>query len=336
MAIDDKINRRKFIKQSALATSGLALSGCLIPPFSLKEKSIFKISLAEWSLHRSIFGAGLDKSNWRIWEAALKTDPRSVLQGEVDHLDFAVKARQVYGLDAVEYVNVFFFDRAQDISYLNEMRTRAQGEGVKNLLIMCDHEGKLGDPDPKQRRAAVENHFKWVQAASHLGCHSIRVNASSSGNYSEQQKLAADGLRQLAEFGEENEINILVENHGGLSSNGKWLRGVMQLVDHPRIGTLPDFGNFQISSDESYDNYLGIEELMPFAKGVSAKALDFTAEGQESNLDYIRLLQIVHQAGFSGYVGIEYEGDQLSEHEGILATKELLENTRKVLIKQEH
>jgi sugar phosphate isomerase/epimerase len=265
------------------------------------EEPLFKISLAEWSLHR-----------------ALKN-------GDLDHLDFITSTRRDYGIDAVEYVNQFFSERAKDKDYLAEMKSRAAGEGVRSLLIMCDAEGRLGDPDDKARTTAVENHYKWIEAAKFLGCHSIRVNAASEGSWDEQMKLATDGLRRLAEFGDEHEINVIVENHGGLSSNGQWLAAVIRKVDHPRSGTLPDFGNFRISDTESYDNYKGVEELMPFAKAVSAKSYDFDEEGNESRVDYPRLIKIVLDAGYKGYIGIEYEGDQLSEPEGIRATKALLE-----------
>ncbi|NQV41409.1 MAG: TIM barrel protein [Candidatus Marinimicrobia bacterium] len=318
----DSIHRRTFLKSLALAGPSLAMTGCLkLPHYQAPQ---FKISLAEWSLHRSIFGAGLDRNNWGAWEHALKTDPRSVLQGPLDHLDFARTARQVYGIGAVEYVNVFFYGRGADKKYLNEMKTRAGGEGVQSLLIMCDHEGALGDPDIQMRRTAVENHFKWVEAAKFLGCHSIRVNAGSVGSYDEQQKLVADGLNQLAEFAQGFKINVIVENHGGLTSNGAWLAGVMQLANHANLGTLPDFGNFHISDTEQYDVYTGVTELMPYARGVSAKAIDFDAQGNETHLDYSRLIKIVLDSGYHGYLGIEYEGDRLTEHQGILATRDLL------------
>lgn len=261
----------------------------------------FKISLAEWSLHRSL---------------------RS---GQIDHLDFAPIARGRFGIDAVEYVNTFFFDKARDMSYLTRMKRRAQHEGVRSLLIMCDREGNLGDPDRSARQKAVENHTKWVEAARFLGCHSIRVNARSDGTYEEQMNLVVDGLRRLTEFGARNGLNILVENHGGLSSNGRWLSEVIRRVDHPRCGTLPDFGNFRIDDDRWYDRYQGVGELMPYARAVSAKSHDFDAEGNEIHTDYTRMMGIVLDAGYDGYVGIEYEGDGLSEGEGILATKKLLE-----------
>jgi sugar phosphate isomerase/epimerase len=280
------------------------------PIFAAAEEPLFKISLAEWSLHRTLQA------------------------GQLDHLDFAKTAKRDFGLDAIEYVNVFFFDKAKDKEYLLEMKKRAGGEGVRSLLIMCDREGRLGDPDEIERRKAVENHYKWIEAAKFLGCHSIRVNAASSGSYDEQMKLAADGLRKLAEFGAEHGLNVIVENHGGLSSNGEWLSGVIKMVDHPRSGTLPDFGNFRVKGDEWYDRYKGVKELMPFAKAVSAKSHDFDENGNETQTDYLRMLKIVLTAGYHGYVGIEYEGSRLSEPEGIRATKTLLERVRKQLAKK--
>ena len=261
----------------------------------------FKISLAEWSLHRTI---------------------RSK---KIDHLDFSDITKNKFGLSAVEYVNVFFFDKANDKGYLNEMKIRADDLGIKSLLIMCDSECNLGDPDPKQRTKAIENHYKWVGAAKFLGCHSIRVNARSAGSYDEQIKLATDGLRRLTEFAEGLGINIIVENHGGLSSNGTWLSKVIQDVDHPMCGTLPDFGNFKIEGNKWYDRYKGVSELMPFAKAVSAKSHSFDYEGNDTQTDYYKMIKIVLDSGYNGYIGIEYEGNELGEMEGILATKELLE-----------
>jgi len=259
----------------------------------------FRISLAEWSLHRTLFG------------------------GELDHLDFAPTARSEFGIEGVEYVNSFFKDKRTDAEYLAEMKKRAADAGVRSLLIMCDGEGKLGDPDDAKRTQTVKNHERWLEAAATLGCHSIRVNAASEGSFDEQMKLAADGLRRLAERGASFGLNVLVENHGGLSSNGKWLVGVMKLADHPRCGTLPDFGNFG-----DYDRYQGVKELMPYAKAVSAKSHDFNDDGNETRTDYGRMLKIVHDAGYREWIGVEYEGRKLGEHEGVHATKKLLERVR--------
>lgn len=295
------LDRRAFLGALAAAIPASWAAGRRARP---QGGPLFRISLAEWSLHRTLRA------------------------GALDHLDFPATARRAYDLDAVEYVNTFFKDRARDLDYLGELRRRADDAGVRSLLIMCDGEGALGDPEEEARTRAVENHFRWVEAAAFLGCHSIRVNAQSSGSPDEQRRLAADGLRRLTEFAAPREINVIVENHGGLSSNGAWLAGVMATVDHPRCGTLPDFGNFRIAGEEWYDRYRGVAELMPFAKAVSAKSHDFDAEGNERHTDYRRMLRIVLDAGYRGYVGIEYEGDQLSEPDGIRATKALLERVR--------
>jgi sugar phosphate isomerase/epimerase len=222
------------------------------------------------------------------------------------------------------------------MAYLDEMNTRAGNAGVAQLLIMVDGEGGLAEPNDQLRKAAVENHYKWADAAKVLGCHSIRVNAF--GNSSDAVALhaaAVDGLSTLALYGASLGLNVIVENHGGLSSNGKWLSGVMKEINLPNCGTLPDFGNFclkegtdqmgQSGCIETYDRYLGVEELAPYAKAMSAKTFDFDADGNETTIDYPRMLSIVSASGYEGYLGIEYEGSRLEEKEGILATKRLLE-----------
>jgi L-ribulose-5-phosphate 3-epimerase len=298
----DSITRRGFLTASTAAAGGLALGRMVMAAEEAAGSvaaPLFRISLAQWSLHSTIFA------------------------GKLDNLDFPRAAKQQFGISAVEYVNQFFKDKAKDAEYLADLAGRAAGEGVENLLIMCDGLGNLGDPDEKARTQAVENHYPWLDAAKRLGCHSIRVNAASKGSFEEQQKLAADGLARLAEFASQMDLNVIVENHGGLSSDGAWLAGVMKMVDKPNCGTLPDFGNFY-----DYDRYQGVEDLMPFAKGVSAKSYDFDAEGNETKIDYRRMLEIVAKAGYRGWIGIEYEGKELPEAEGILATKRLLERLR--------
>ena len=291
------MDRRNFIKSATAVVAGLTLPTI----FSCENKKMeFKISLAEWSLHRMLYS------------------------GELDHLDFCSFTREQFGLDAVEYVNSFFFDKAKDLGYLQEMKSRADDHGISSLLIMCDNEGHLGDPDSQARKIAVENHYKWMEAAKFLGCHSIRVNAQSRGSYEDQINLASDGLRKLTEFGENLGINTIVENHGGLSSNGKWLVSVMEKVDHPMCGTLPDFGNFKIQNDEWYDRYVGVDELMPYAKAVSAKSHSFDSEGKETNTDFDRMIGIVLSSGYNGYIGIEFEGSEVDEVQGVKLTKNLL------------
>ncbi len=298
-------NRREFLKQSTQLAAGAAVLPWLgTLATAAEDKPLFEISLAEWSLHKTLF------------------------KKELDPLDFARVTKRDYGIDAVEYVNQFFKDKANDQAYLSELKKRAEGEGVKNLLIMIDGEGRLGDADEAKRTKAVENHYKWVEAAKFLGCHAIRVNAGSTGSYDEQLERAADGLRRVTEFGADHGMSVIVENHGGLSSNGEWLAAVITKVDHPGCGTLPDFGNFNLGGGKEYDRYKGVAELMPFAKAVSAKSHDFDADGNETRTDYRRMMKIVLDAGYRGWVGVEYEGSKLSESEGILATKALLETVR--------
>ncbi|EDY84207.1 AP endonuclease, family 2 [Verrucomicrobiia bacterium DG1235] len=284
---------------SIFARSGLAAD-------SAKKERLdgtwFDISLAQWSINKA------------FWS------------GEKDKMRFAQIAKNEFGVNAVEYVNQFYQEGFSQ-SVVDELVRVSHGEGVKNVLIMCDREGRLGDPDEAKRTEAIENHVKWLEAARALGCHAIRVNAASEGKFDDQLKLAADGLRRLCEIGDTYGLNVIVENHGGLSSNGAWLAAVMRLVDHPRCGTLPDFGNFVIDREtgENYDMYLGVQQLMPFAKGVSGKTFNFNPEGMERDMDYPRLFEIIKKSGFRGYVDIEWEGRSLDEPTGILMTKKLLE-----------
>ena len=305
----DVIHRREFVRRGASVAAGLGLvgSGVGIGGLSAARPALYSISLAQWSLHRML---------------------RS---GELDPLDFPACARAEFDIDAVEYVNTFFKDRAEDRAFLDQLRDRAESSGVVSLLIMVDGEGNLGDPDGKARTRAIENHYRWVEAARHLGCHSIRVNAASSGSREAQRDLVVDGLGRLTGFASDHHVNVIVENHGGLSSDGAWLAEVMRQVDHPRCGTLPDFGNFHVGEGVTYDKYLGVEELMPFAKAVSAKSYAFAPDGSETTIDYLRMMRIVVESGYDGYVGIEYEGDVLGELEGIRATKSLLESVREQL-----
>ena len=304
MQINNNNSRRKFITS---LTASIAASSLLSNADHHKKKQLFEISIAEWSLHKSLFGK------------------------KITNLEFPVVAKKEFDISAVEYVNQFFKDKANDKNYLNELKKICDNEGVKSLLIMCDGEGKLGDPDKSTRISSVNNHKRWVEASKHLGCHSIRVNASSSGSYDDQQKLAADGLSKLSEFASTHGLNVIVENHGGLSSNGQWLSAVMKSVNMKNCGTLPDFGNFRIGGGKTYDRYKGVKELMPFAKAVSAKSHDFDDNGNEIHTDYHKMMKIVIDAGYRGYVGIEYEGSKLGEYDGIKATKKLLESVREKL-----
>jgi sugar phosphate isomerase/epimerase len=311
--MSSSLDRRTFLQSAAAAGAAIGL-GTLPDVVSAAEgsKPLFKISLAEWSFHRALRA------------------------GSMDNLDFPKVAKKDFDIDCVEYVNVFFMDKAKDQKYLKELKGRCDDLGVKSGLIMCDAEGDLGDPSNAKRTQAVENHYKWVEAAKFLGCHSIRVNARSHGDPKEQHKFAVDGLHRLSEFGAKHDMNVIVENHGGISSNGEWLAGVIkEVVDSglKNCGTLPDFGNFKISSTESYDRYKGVAEMMPYAKGVSAKSHVFNAQGDEAEIDYLKMMKIVMDAGYHGYVGIEWEGEHPSEPEGVKLTQELLKRVYDKLAK---
>jgi sugar phosphate isomerase/epimerase len=304
------VTRRRFLQNSATVAAAFALSPSSFAS-NLFKKSEFQISLAQWSLHKMIFA------------------------GKLNNLDFPAYTKKEFNINVVEYVNQFFKDKAEDTAYLNDLLKRAKDNGIKNHLIMIDGEGGLGELDEQKRNKAVENHYKWVHAAKHLGCQTIRVNAYGEGSAEDVQKAAVEGLSKLGEYAAKENINVIVENHGGHSSNGQWLSTVMMKVGKKNVGTLPDFGNFCLKRGENYtcleeyDRYKGTMELMPFAKGVSAKTNNFDEQGNCVETDYNKIMKIVKDAGFNGYVGIEYEGAKLSEEEGIRKTKALLERVAK-------
>ncbi len=290
-------SRRDFLKNLGLTAAGVAL----MPSLDLlaAPKNWFDISLAEWSLHKTLF------------------------KGDLKNIDFPELAAKKFGIYGVEYVNAFFKDKAKDMTYLKDLNNRAKDNGVRNVLIMIDGEGNLGDEDATKRKQAVENHYKWIDAANFLGCHAIRVNAAGKGTPEEVKKAVVESLSTLADYGKKSKISIIVENHGGISSHGDWLADTLKTVGKKNCGSLPDLGNFY-----EYNRYQGVADLMPYAKGVSAKTHDFDANGNETQIDYARMLKIVKDAKFKGYIGIEYEGSKLSEEEGIFATKKLLERLR--------
>lgn len=308
------ISRKKFIKQFSLG-AGSILG---VPDFlTFIKDSGLKISLAEWSLHR-----------------ALKS-------GKLDHLDFPRKAKKDFGVDAVEYVNGFFGGKKMNFKeagkskvYLKELLTRSTDAGVINHLIMVDDEGPLALPNDSERLPSIDNHKKWVEAANYLGCKSIRVNLHGTGDSQAKKIASIDSLSRLGEFASTMKINVLVENHGSDSSKGDWVADVMKQVHMKNVGTLPDFGNFCISHPwgttqdgctDEYDRYKALEEMLPFAKGVSAKTYDFDAAGNQTIMDYNRLMNIVKSSGFTGYIGIEFEGNTGDEEDGIRKTKALIE-----------
>lgn len=314
-------NRRNFIKQLSMATGGLALAGSFPSLTFATDKGSFdfKISLAQWSLHKAFFGK------------------------QIDPLDFPVVARKQYQIEAVEYVNHFFKDKAEDSAWLSQLKQRCSDQQVKSVLIMVDEEGHLAEKNDAIRQKAVERHYKWVDAAKFLGCHSIRVNLHGDLTDPEEVwlKASVDGLGKLTEYAAKENMNVIVENHGGHSCKGRLIVEVMKQINNKHVGTLPDFGNFCVRRRDGdlwdspcvewYDRYKGTEEMLPYAKGVSAKSYDFDADGNETATDFLKMLTLVKASGYKGFIGIEYEGNRLTEQEGIRATKKLLEKIREKL-----
>tara|TARA_B110000261_G_scaffold68115_2_gene79730 strand:- start:4552 stop:5460 length:909 start_codon:yes stop_codon:yes gene_type:complete len=299
------MKRRDFNQLIALGTLGLAYSS---PTYNKK------ISLAQWSLHRTI-----------------------KIKKELSPNDFSIKAREM-GFDAVEYVSSLYWNELKSRSIAKitkELVSKSNDNDIKNLLIMVDGEGDLAAKNNYKREKAIENHVKWIEMAHELGCHSIRVNLNGEKEKKNWIEYSSKSLTKLCSFARKDKINIIVENHGGLSSNAKLLAKVMKEVNLDNCGTLPDFGNFCIEKEDpnnyfsncinEYDKYLGMEELMPYAKAISAKSFDFNNNGEESTIDFKRIIDIVSSFKYKGYYGIEYEGLNLSEEKGILKTKKLLE-----------
>jgi len=272
----------------------------------------FKLSLAQWSLNKSI----------RFEDA--------------NPLDFAQRAKEM-GFEGIEYVSQLYGKPIESMgmdSVLSVLKANSKKYGVENVLIMVDGEGHIASTDDEERQKSIENHYKWVEAAKFLGCHSIRVNAHGEGTAEEVAVAAVDGLTKLSEYAEKQGVNILVENHGGYTSNGAWLADVMKRVGRDNCGTLPDFGNFcttigygsinDPNCKDPYDIYKGLNELMPYAKAVSAKSYDFDENGNQPKIDYLEMMKIVKEAGYTGFVGVEFEGKNVSEEKGIELTKNLL------------
>jgi L-ribulose-5-phosphate 3-epimerase len=284
------------------------------------EAAPYLISLSQWSLHRRLLGRRLPflRRAAHFVREWFTEAPRGV---EMDPLDFPVVARREFGLSAVDYIGYFYAPRLRERSYLPALKVRAEGEGVRSLLVTCADEGAIGHADPKQRARIAAAHVKWLDMAAYLGCHSVSLRAESSGTREERAARVADGLRALAEHAEPRGLNVLVENHLGFSSDSAWLKDVMARAGHARLGLLPDWGNFAAGSDV----YGEVAGMMPLARAVSAKCYDFDAEGRETALDFPRLVRIAKEADYNGYLGIEYEGDRLSEADGVKACKALLE-----------
>ena len=323
------IKRREFIETQLKLGLGFALLAIPKKGFGFDSTNetnnnlFFKLSLAQWSLNKGIYS------------------------GKFDPYDFAKTAKEL-GFSGLEYVNALYSDvmdsrnKHQAIkNFVKKSNSEAAQHSVENLLIMIDEEGNLAAASASRRKNAIENHKKWIDAASQMGCHSVRVNLYGVEQKKKWTEYSSDSLTKLSEFSKDFNINVIVENHGSLSSNAELLMQVINNVNLKNCGTLPDFGNFCIKRVEGdlyesscvkeYDRYKGIKEMMPKAFAVSAKSNSFNNKGDEVYTDYLKMLKIVKESGYNGYIGVEYEGTGLSEIDGILATKNLLINKGKLI-----
>jgi L-ribulose-5-phosphate 3-epimerase len=292
-----RLHRRDF-----LLAAGAAMAAASLPSRAAAVPK-YEITLGQWSFNRALRAK------------------------ELDNLDFAAKAAEL-GFQGVDYVDTFFKDKASDSAYLAEMKKRSDGAGLVNDLILVDSAGAIGDADAAARAKALDDHKRWLEAAKALGCRGIRVNAVSSGTPDEQRQRVIEGTRALADFADGLGLDILIENHGGLSSDAVWLDAVVRGIAHPRCGSLADFGNWSLGGGKWYDRYKGVAELVPTARGISVKAHSFDASGNETETDFAKMMKIVVDGGYRGrFLEIEYEGAGLSETEGTRAAKALLERT---------
>jgi L-ribulose-5-phosphate 3-epimerase len=289
------INRRDSLKLLSLGASALVLPHLLRAKGGLKSNGL-KLAVQQYSFNRQLRDGSLEILDY----------PKIVVEGT--------------GIKALEYFNGHIEDKAGDTSFFRELKQRCNDLGVTNTMMLCRSSIPLDSPDAKKRAQSVDEMKVWLEATKTLGGTTIRVDCKSPGKYDEKKQHAADGLNALCDVAESMKMDIVVENHGGHSSNGKWLAELMQIVNRPNCGSLPDFQNFK-----DYDPYQGVEDLMPSAKIVCAKSKHFDYKGNETNVDYERMMKIVLDAGFKGYIGIEFEGHDMDPIAGILATKKLIE-----------
>ncbi|MGK0185904.1 MAG: L-ribulose-5-phosphate 3-epimerase [Verrucomicrobiales bacterium] len=316
------LDRRQFLRNSSAA-----LAAATFPigySHADDEGPRFRLSLGQWTFHRAFRGA----------PGVAKRDP----------LEFPTMAGEL-GFAGVDYSGILLGDDHANPKKIAELNRRAKDAGVHNLLILVDLHDALGAKDAVKRTANVQKYIPWLESAAALGCTGVRVNPISDAGSSadEQARLLADGTSQLLEHADRLKLDIMFENHGeGLRTDGAWIASAVKRVDHPRCGTLPDFGNFQKNraKGEFHDRYAGVAAMLPFAKGICAKSHDFDADGEECYSDYGRLLKMVVDSGYRGWIEVEYEGpslgsggptrervpaDPLGEKEGALATKKLLQ-----------
>ena len=328
-------NRRKFITNIFKSTAAISLSSSLLNNslFANYLSKKLKISLQCFSFASEFYKGKFDLSN------------------------FSKIVRETYNLDGAEFWSIPFMGKEKNSIFLNELRQKSNDYGIKNTIILVDlldmqtmkQGNSLASIDKKERNQAVEDHKPWIDAAKSIGCDSIRINLWSDASKQDVTKVSLESISKLLEYSSDKNISIVIENHGGYTGDAKWLVNLIKKINNKNLGTLPDFGtlNFCIKRDLSdteifsskclnqYDKYLGVKELLPFAKGISAKSTQFDLKGNETATNFKKMLRLIKKSNFEGYMSIEYEGairdtfsqknNHLSTHDGILATKKLLE-----------
>ena len=328
-----KQNRRKFINDIFKGTAAISLSSPLLNNdlFANYVSNKLKISLQCFSFASEFYKGNFDLSN------------------------FSKIVRETYNLDGAEFWSIPFMGKEKNSFFLNELRQKSNDYGIKNTIILVDlldmqtmkQGNSLASIDKKERNQAIEDHKPWIDAAKSIGCDSIRINLWSDASKEEVMKVSIESISKLLEYSSDKNISIVIENHGGHTGDAKWLVNLIKKINNKNLGTLPDFGtlNFCVKRDlnldftakcfSQYDKYLGVKELLPYAKGISAKSTQFDLKGNETTTNFKKMVRLIKKSNFEGYISIEYEGairdtfakqkNHLSTHDGILATKKLLE-----------
>ncbi len=270
-----------------------------------------EIGLSTWSLHRHM---GPIKRQV-VTDTGEKHEWTEEYPEDVSLLDFAGFARKEYGLTHLELIQMSF--PSTEASYLKKLRSAVEAAEavIENVPIDV---GDICELAPERRAEHVRNIKSWMDVAAAIGSRAVRVNTGPSREGSDALALAVESCKRLAEHADKLGLNVLIENHGGISSDPQLLKQLIESVSTERMGACPDFGGF----DEAI-RYDGLQKIMPLAKLVHAKSYAFDEHGEETAIDYARCMQIVKNSGFSGVLSIEYEGDG-NASEGIKKTKELI------------